>query len=440
MNEPNLDSWLRPQWTRVGRATIDAGAVLLPQAGTDRIAGLRASGHGAHQILLGETSPTGRLSGRSRLRPCASPHASSAWTTAACCCAAPTRRGTSARARSGSRSPATRPPVHRRRLPPARRDGAERRRGHARVHRPARYPAGPRQAPPSPPQRRAPSGTPSTASRPAAPDPYGVSPSGQAFYLDQSEYISWLEPWAAQLRPVRPGRRPRPGLVQHGADLTHGHGARKPAYDALVTRSPPAGGGAVSVWAAPGAPARRGMQSDVAARLGAVATVRTGRDHFLRRASDAARRWRLLRDPAARHASDARRRARARSLAPDELLVRDAVRAVGVVAQPLAPRRSRRPRSCPRTRATCESPSKASMWVAIAVEEPAVVGDDHGAAGEVEQRLLERAQGVDVEVVGRLVEQQQVAAAAQQLGQVDAVALAAGELADLLLLVGARGS
>jgi hypothetical protein len=70
-----------------------------------------------------------------------------------------------------------------------------------------------------------------------------------------------------------------------------------------------------------------------------------------------------------------------------------------------------------------------------AVEEPAVVADDDGAAGEVEQRLLERPQRVDVEVVGRLVEQQQVAAGAQQLGQVHAVALAARERAHLLLLV-----
>src|SRR4051812_32678731 len=72
-----------------------------------------------------------------------------------------------------------------------------------------------------------------------------------------------------------------------------------------------------------------------------------------------------------------------------------------------------------------------------AVEEPAIVGDDHRAAGEAEQRLLERAERVDVEVVRRLVEQQQVAAGAQQLGQVQAVALAAGQLGDLLLLVGA---
>ena len=72
-----------------------------------------------------------------------------------------------------------------------------------------------------------------------------------------------------------------------------------------------------------------------------------------------------------------------------------------------------------------------------AVEEPAIVGDDHRAAREGQQRLLERAQRVDVEIVGRLVEQQHVAAAAQQLGQVHAVALAAREHADLALLVGA---
>src|SRR4051794_23438762 len=70
-----------------------------------------------------------------------------------------------------------------------------------------------------------------------------------------------------------------------------------------------------------------------------------------------------------------------------------------------------------------------------AVEEPAVVRDDHGAAGERKERLLERAERVHVEVVGRLVEQQQVAAAAKQLGEVHAVALAAGERANLPLLV-----
>ena len=52
------------------------------------------------------------------------------------------------------------------------------------------------------------------------------------------------------------------------------------------------------------------------------------------------------------------------------------------------------------------------------------------------ERLFERAQRVDVEVVGGLVEQQHVAAALQQLRQVQPVALAAGEVLDLLLLVG----
>src|ERR1700752_4205955 len=84
-----------------------------------------------------------------------------------------------------------------------------------------------------------------------------------------------------------------------------------------------------------------------------------------------------------------------------------------------------------------------------AVEEPAVVGDHHRAAGEAEQRLLERAQRLDVEIVGRLVEQQHIAAGTQPLGEVHTVALSARELADQLLLlraaeveasdVGARG-
>jgi hypothetical protein len=63
--------------------------------------------------------------------------------------------------------------------------------------------------------------------------------------------------------------------------------------------------------------------------------------------------------------------------------------------------------------------------------------DDHGAAGEVFQRLFQRAQRLGVEVVGRLVEQQHVAAGFQQLGQMHPVALAARERADLLLLVAA---
>src|SRR4051812_1206982 len=38
-----------------------------------------------------------------------------------------------------------------------------------------------------------------------------------------------------------------------------------------------------------------------------------------------------------------------------------------------------------------------------AIEEPAIVRDHHGAAGKIEQRLLERAQRLDVQIVRRLV-------------------------------------
>ena len=74
---------------------------------------------------------------------------------------------------------------------------------------------------------------------------------------------------------------------------------------------------------------------------------------------------------------------------------------------------------------------------ADAVEEEAVVGDDHGAAGEIDQGVFQRAEGFDVKVVGGFVEQQHVAACFQQFGHVDAVALAARQSADFLLLVAA---
>ena len=71
-----------------------------------------------------------------------------------------------------------------------------------------------------------------------------------------------------------------------------------------------------------------------------------------------------------------------------------------------------------------------------AIEEPAVVADDDGAAAEVDQGVFQGAKHVDVEVVGGFVQEQEVAAAFQELGEVDAVSFAAGEVADLLFLVG----
>jgi hypothetical protein len=76
-------------------------------------------------------------------------------------------------------------------------------------------------------------------------------------------------------------------------------------------------------------------------------------------------------------------------------------------------------------------------WLMDPVQEPAVVADDQRAAGEAQERFLQRPERVHVQIVGRLVEQQHVGAGLQHLGQMHPVALAAGQLADLLLLVGA---
>src|SRR4051794_39606305 len=70
-----------------------------------------------------------------------------------------------------------------------------------------------------------------------------------------------------------------------------------------------------------------------------------------------------------------------------------------------------------------------------AVEEPPIVRDHHRAAGELEQRVLEAAERLHVEVVRRLVEEQQVAALLQRQRQVQPVPLAAREHARRLLLV-----
>src|SRR5262249_12913313 len=45
-----------------------------------------------------------------------------------------------------------------------------------------------------------------------------------------------------------------------------------------------------------------------------------------------------------------------------------------------------------------------------AVKKPAIVADNDGTAGKILQRLFQRAQRVDIEIVGRLVEQQQISA------------------------------
>ena len=62
-NEPNQPAWLRPQFARRNGIVYAAAAVRyrsLVRAGT---AALRATGHGADEMLLGETSPIGRTTG-----------------------------------------------------------------------------------------------------------------------------------------------------------------------------------------------------------------------------------------------------------------------------------------------------------------------------------------------------------------------------------------
>ena len=63
------------------------------------------------------------------------------------------------------------------------------------------------------------------------------------------------------------------------------------------------------------------------------------------------------------------------------------------------------------------------------VEEVAVVGDGDDGARVVLQEALEPRHRLGVEVVGRLVEQQQVGRDEQQAAQRDAAPLAAGERA-----------
>ena len=64
------------------------------------------------------------------------------------------------------------------------------------------------------------------------------------------------------------------------------------------------------------------------------------------------------------------------------------------------------------------------------------MGDDHGATRELQQGVLEGAQGFDIQIVGRFIQQQHVAAGLQQLGQMQTTALTTGEFANPLLLVG----
>ena len=65
-----------------------------------------------------------------------------------------------------------------------------------------------------------------------------------------------------------------------------------------------------------------------------------------------------------------------------------------------------------------------------AVEEEAVVRDDEHGPGEAQDRLLQRAQRADVQVVRGLVEDEDVAALPHDRRQLGTVPLAAGQVLD----------
>ena len=71
------------------------------------------------------------------------------------------------------------------------------------------------------------------------------------------------------------------------------------------------------------------------------------------------------------------------------------------------------------------------------IKEKPVVRDDHGAAGKIHQRIFQRAQGFHIKIIGRLIEQQHIAAFFQKPRHMHAVAFPAGQQPDLLLLIAA---
>jgi hypothetical protein len=68
MNEPNLGTWLQPQWEKVGKHYIRRSPTIYRNLVRAATAALRRRGHGGDQILLGETAPFGRDTGKRYLR------------------------------------------------------------------------------------------------------------------------------------------------------------------------------------------------------------------------------------------------------------------------------------------------------------------------------------------------------------------------------------
>ncbi|MEA2272312.1 MAG: hypothetical protein QOI98_1020 [Solirubrobacteraceae bacterium] len=68
-NEPNQGGWLTPQYVKRGGRTVLASPVIYRSLVRAAIRGLRRAGHGSDDVLLGETAPIGRATGRPTSRP-----------------------------------------------------------------------------------------------------------------------------------------------------------------------------------------------------------------------------------------------------------------------------------------------------------------------------------------------------------------------------------
>ena len=62
-NEPNVKSWLSPQYVRRGRTTVPSSPTRYRRLFEAATTALAATGHGSDQILLGETAPIGNAAG-----------------------------------------------------------------------------------------------------------------------------------------------------------------------------------------------------------------------------------------------------------------------------------------------------------------------------------------------------------------------------------------
>ena len=59
------------------------------------------------------------------------------------------------------------------------------------------------------------------------------------------------------------------------------------------------------------------------------------------------------------------------------------------------------------------------------VEEPAIVTDDDGAARKTQQAVFKGSQGVDIKIIGRFVEKEDIASARKDLCEMYSISLAA---------------